>query len=80
MRSLDGSTCVGLLEFASTVEKSTLEPFLEGHFDRSPDDFSLEDVLKAMGMPREAEYYGRMVIEKGPHWGHPYTQPSKRYS
>lgn len=70
--------CVGLLEFASTVEKGTLEPFLEEHIGHSPDDFSLDDVLKALGMPREAEYYGRIVAEKGPHWGHPYTQPSKR--
>jgi hypothetical protein len=60
------------------VEKGTLEPFLKEHIDHGPSDFSLEDVLKALGMPRKAEYYGRLVPKKGPHWGHPYTQPSKR--
>jgi len=53
--------CVGFLEFADTVEKSTLRPFLEAHINDKIEDFGLENALLSLGLPREAEYYGNFL-------------------
>lgn len=50
--------CVGLLEFSDTVEKATLVPFLEEHIDHDVQEFGLDKALQALGLPREAKYYG----------------------
>jgi hypothetical protein len=54
---------VGLLEFANTVEKSTLEPFLAEYIDKTPKQFGLDKTLVKLGMPREARYFGKVAVE-----------------
>jgi hypothetical protein len=49
--------CVGLVEFADTVEsEQILHAFLEKHME-DPPVLGLEEVLNLLGMPREAKYF-----------------------
>ncbi|CAG8974317.1 hypothetical protein HYALB_00006165 [Hymenoscyphus albidus] len=50
--------CVGLLEFADTVDSGLLRTYLERHIDHSPDDFGIEQVLYRLGLRNIARYYG----------------------
>jgi hypothetical protein len=49
--------CVGLVEFADTVDEDALHGFLERHIDHSPDEFATGQVLTALGMGHLAAYY-----------------------
>jgi hypothetical protein len=49
--------CVGLVEFADTVEsEQILRMFLEKNLD-DPPALGLEQALNVLGMPREAKYF-----------------------
>lgn len=53
--------CVGLLEFADTVDPNILRAYLERHIDESPEEFPIEKILYGLGMPDIAEYYGKLA-------------------
>lgn len=49
--------CVGLVEFAYKVDFRILKPFLEAHIDDEAEDFSLVELLKAVGLPVQMLFY-----------------------
>jgi hypothetical protein len=55
-----------------------LEPFLLRHINQDHTYYSLEKVLKALGLPREAKYYAGELAAKGSHFIDPNIQPSAR--
>jgi len=56
--------CVGCLEFADTVPREALEKFLKKHILDSPTDFTIGQVLTALGMPYLAPFYTQKVAEQ----------------
>jgi len=54
---------VGILEFADTVEKDALVPFLDEYIDKTPREFGLEKALVKLGMPSEAKYFGKVAAD-----------------
>lgn len=57
------NVCVGLVEFAETVDGDELSKFLWSHIDDDEKDFTVIDVLRAIGRPAEAEFYARRFQE-----------------
>ncbi|KAH6678450.1 putative amidoligase enzyme-domain-containing protein [Halenospora varia] len=58
-------TCIGLVEFAHTVDTPVLKAFLYARIEDDLSDFSVVNVLKAVGLPVQARYYGlRLLKEK----------------
>lgn len=55
------NVCAGLVEFADTVKDHLLDAFLRRHVDDQ--NFTVIDLLKAIGRPNEAEYYARKIQE-----------------
>lgn len=49
--------CVGLLEFADTVDQEVLKPLLYKSVGATLETTSLRLVLKFLGMSREAKYF-----------------------
>ena len=56
--------CVGLVEFADSVEDNALERFLQENVNASIEDFSVESLLKALRLPVQARYYGERIARK----------------
>lgn len=50
------NVCVGLVEFANTVDSDSLDKFLSSHIDDNK-DFTVIDLLRAIGRPVEAVFY-----------------------
>jgi len=57
--------CVGLVEFVNAVDEDALHVFLERHIEDSPKDFTIEQVLAALGMPDLASYYMSRIEGRG---------------
>lgn len=55
--------CAGLVEFADTVEDDLLEDFLKSHVGDELEDYTAIDLLRAIGLPDEAEFYSRIILE-----------------
>ncbi|KAH6669358.1 putative amidoligase enzyme-domain-containing protein, partial [Halenospora varia] len=50
--------CVGLVEYAESVDMRDLKPFLYEHIDHEPADFDIAKVIEALGMPPDlGEFY-----------------------
>ncbi|KAF5867787.1 uncharacterized protein Bfra_006985 [Botrytis fragariae] len=50
--------CASLVHFASTVDEEVLRKFCKEHFHKTVDEFSIVEVLMALGRPAQAYYYG----------------------
>lgn len=57
------NVCAGLVEFADTVEDELLEPFLRSHVNDELEDYTVIDLLRAIGRPGEAEFYDQRIRE-----------------
>jgi hypothetical protein len=55
---------VGLLDFSDMVDRDVLDDFLGRHIDDSPADFTIGQVLTALGMPYLAEFFTEKVAEQ----------------
>jgi hypothetical protein len=56
--------CVGLVEFADSVNYEVLKTFLHYHIDDNPKtDFNIRQIMKALVMSDIAEYYTGSVEE-----------------
>ena len=53
--------CVGLVEFADTVDDKFLEWFCRAHVRDEVEDYSIGMFLNAVGLPIEAVYYSTLV-------------------
>jgi hypothetical protein len=49
--------CVGLIGFAHRIDVVALKEFLLLHIDDSPEEFTLVNVLKSIGLPPQSLYY-----------------------
>lgn len=58
------NVCTGLVEFADTVKEEALDEFLWSHIDKNIEDYTVIDLLKAIGCPDEAEYYDKKIRER----------------
>ena len=56
--------CVSLVEFARTIPFQVLEPFLQAHIDDSAEDFSIVQLLKAIGLPSQMLFYGMSLPQQ----------------
>ncbi|EHK98114.1 hypothetical protein M7I_6166 [Glarea lozoyensis 74030] len=56
--------CVGLVEFADSVDSAVLEDFLSRHIGDTPETFGIGKVCAAVGLPHLAEYYTQRVREQ----------------
>ncbi|TGO16127.1 hypothetical protein BPAE_0519g00020 [Botrytis paeoniae] len=52
------TVCASLVHFASTVDEEVLRKFCKEHFHKTVDEFSIVEVLMALGRPAQAYYYG----------------------
>ncbi|KAF7917587.1 hypothetical protein BELL_0943g00030 [Botrytis elliptica] len=52
------TVCASLVHFASTVDEEVLRKFCKEHFYKTVDEFSIVEVLMALGRPAQAYYYG----------------------
>ena len=59
-----GRFCVGLVEFADTVDETVLKEFLLRHISDTPETFCIGQVCTALGMPDIAEYYTLRVAKQ----------------
>lgn len=55
------NVCGGLVEFADTVDPEDLDKFLRTYIDDK--DFTVFDLLRAIGRPAEAEFYEKRAQE-----------------
>jgi hypothetical protein len=53
--------CIGLLEFADSVEWDRLGAFLDRHIDQTPENFTLGQVLVALGMSSFVPHFENVV-------------------
>lgn len=53
------NVCAGLVEFADTVDPDELDKFLWSYINDN--DFTVIDLLRAIGRPAEAEFYERTL-------------------
>lgn len=59
------TVCASLVHFASTVDEEVLRKFCKEHFHKTVEEFSIVEVLMALGRPAQAYYYGiRFFAEK----------------
>lgn len=56
--------CIGLVEFAYTVPFQVLEPFLRAYFNDRNEDFSIAQVVKAIGLPSQSLFYSMNLPEE----------------
>lgn len=56
------NVCVGLVEFADTIDPDELDKFLWSHIDYA-DEFTVIDLLRVIGRPAEAEFYAKRFEE-----------------
>ncbi|CAG8958913.1 hypothetical protein HYFRA_00012910 [Hymenoscyphus fraxineus] len=68
--------CTGLVEFADTVDEKILDTFLTVHLDDKPADFSVFELLCAIGRPEQAEYYDEKIRERDQEGGDEDSTPS----
>lgn len=57
------NVCLGLVEFADTVDSDSLEKFLWSHIDDEEEAFDVIDLLRAIGRPAEADFYSKRFQE-----------------
>jgi hypothetical protein len=48
-----------MIEFADTVQKKALEPFLKKNLNKKLTEYTLVDVLADIGIRREAAYFAK---------------------
>lgn len=53
------NVCVALVEFAETVDPDELDKFLWSHIDDNGREFTVFDLLRAIGRSAEAAFYAR---------------------
>ncbi|KAF7894308.1 hypothetical protein EAF00_007822 [Botryotinia globosa] len=59
------TVCRSLVHFASTVDEEVLRKFCKENLHKTVDEFSIVEVLMALGCPAQAYYYGiRVFAEK----------------
>ncbi|TGO32512.1 hypothetical protein BHYA_0311g00110 [Botrytis hyacinthi] len=59
------TVCASLVHFASTVDEEVLRKFCKENFRKTVEEFSIIEVLMALGRPAQAYYYGiRLFAEK----------------
>ncbi|TGO84527.1 hypothetical protein BPOR_0494g00030 [Botrytis porri] len=56
------TVCASLVNFASTVDEEVLRKFCKERFHKTVDEFSIVEVLMALGRPAQAYYYGIRVF------------------
>ena len=56
--------CVGLAEFADSIDDDVLDRFLREKVNASIDEFSVESLLKALRLPAQAQYYGEKIARE----------------
>lgn len=58
--------CIGLFEFADTVQLEVLAPFLRRHINKPPEDFTIGQVLTSVGLPYLADFFEKQVADQKP--------------
>ncbi|KAJ8059076.1 hypothetical protein OCU04_012053 [Sclerotinia nivalis] len=55
------TVCRSIVHFASTVDENLLKEFCKEHLHKTVDEFTIAEVLMAIGLPVQAYYYGIRV-------------------